>query len=98
LRRHREGAPSNWSDTLLKDLEAADAAMRGSHPGAVDLRNPGFVRSWRPPGACALARGNVDSFAGYWWAMKGYAASFNDGHVSLNALAGAPDASQWPGS
>lgn len=94
-----QGAPIDWSDTLLKDLDAADAAMRGSHPGAVDLRNPGFVPQLEAASALARARaGNVESFAGYWWAMKGYAASFNDGHVSLNALAGAPDLpTQWPG-
>lgn len=94
-----EGAPSDWSDTLLKDLDAADAAMRGSHPGAVDLRNPGFVPQLEAASALARSRAaNVDSFAGYWWAMKGYAASFNDGHVSLNALADAPDLpTQWPG-
>lgn len=94
-----QSAPSDWSDTLLKDLDAADAAMRGSHPGAVDLRNPGFVPQLEAASALARSRAaNVDSFAGYWWAMKGYAASFNDGHVSLNALAGAPDLpTQWPG-
>ncbi|RTQ89206.1 MULTISPECIES: hypothetical protein [Stenotrophomonas] len=94
-----QGAPIDWSDTLLKDLDAADAAMRGSHPGAVDLRNPGFVPQLEAASALARARAvNVDSFAGYWWAMKGYAASFNDGHVSLNALADVPDLpTQWPG-
>ncbi|WP_251274116.1 hypothetical protein, partial [Enterobacter hormaechei] len=59
-------------DTLLKDLDAADAAMRGSHPGAVDLRNPGFVPQLEAASALARSRAaNVDSFAGYWWAMKG---------------------------
>jgi len=94
-----QGAPIDWSDTLLKDLDAADAAMRGSHPGAVDLRNPGFGAQLDD--ALALARSRAErvaSYPGYWWAMKGYAASFNDGHVSLNALADAPDLpTQWPG-
>ncbi|WP_286068441.1 hypothetical protein [Stenotrophomonas sp. 57] len=89
----------DWPHVLLEDLAAADAAMRGSHPGAVDHLNPGFGSQLH--GALALARsraGKVDSFAGYWWAMKGYAASFNDGHVSLNALAGAPELpTRWPG-
>lgn len=91
--------PRDWPDLLHKDLDAADAAMRGSHPGAVDLRNPGFGAQLDE--ALALARSRADrvaSYPGYWWAMKGYAASFNDGHVSLNTLADAPDLpTQWPG-
>lgn len=91
--------PIDWPDVLQKDLDAADAAMRGSHPGAVDLRNPGFGAQLDE--ALALARSRKDrvsSYQGYWWAMKGYAASFNDGHVSLNALPGAPVLpAQWPG-
>lgn len=89
----------DWPDTLLKDLDAADAAMRGSHPGAVDLRNPGFGAQLDEALALAHSRAErISSYPGYWWAMKGYAASFNDGHVSLNALADAPDLpTQWPG-
>ncbi|WP_294990848.1 hypothetical protein [uncultured Stenotrophomonas sp.] len=93
------GSPKDWSSTLLKDLDAADAALRGSHPGVVDRHNRGFVAQLDD--ALALARSRaarVNSFAGYWWAMKGYTASFNDGHVSLNAFAGAPELpTQWPG-
>ncbi|SNY56884.1 S41 family peptidase [Stenotrophomonas sp. CC120223-11] len=94
-----QDASTNASSTLLKDLEAADAAMRSSHPGAVDRQNPGFGAQLADALALARSRaGKADSFAGYWWAMKGYAASFNDGHVSLNALADAPDLpTQWPG-
>ncbi|HDS1221374.1 hypothetical protein B9Y76_11270 [Stenotrophomonas maltophilia] len=94
-----KGAPIDWPDTLLKDLDAADAALRGSHPGAVDLRNPGFGAQLDEAQALAHSRANrVTNYQGYWWAMKGYAAFFNDGHVSLNALAGAPDVpTQWPG-
>lgn len=94
-----QGVPTDWSHTLLMDLDAADAAMRGSHPGTVDGRNPGFVPQLEAASALARSRaGKVDSFAGYWWAMKGYAASFNDGHVSLNALGDAPGLyARWPG-
>ncbi|MEJ1141506.1 hypothetical protein [Stenotrophomonas sp. CCNWLW162] len=94
-----QDAPTDWSATLMKDLDAADAAMRGSHPGMVDRQNPGFVAQLDDALALARSRtGRVGSFAGYWWAMKGYAAAFNDGHVSLNALAGAPELpTRWPG-
>lgn len=94
-----QGIPADWSRTLLADLDAADAAMRDSHPGTVDRRNPGFVPQLDAASALARSRaGKVDSFAGYWWAMKGYAASFNDGHVSLNVIAGAPELpTRWPG-
>lgn len=94
-----QGPATDWPSTLLTDLEAADAALRDSHPGMVDPHNPGFVAQM--DGALSLARSRapqVDSFAGYWWAMKGYAATFNDGHVSLNPLAGAPMLpTRWPG-
>ncbi|WP_295554099.1 S41 family peptidase [uncultured Stenotrophomonas sp.] len=91
--------PRDWPDLLHKDLDAADAAMRGSHPGGVDLRDPGFGAQLDEALALAHSRADrVASYPGYWWAMKGYAASFNDGHVSLNALADAPDLpTQWPG-
>jgi len=94
-----QDAPTGWSATLTKDLDAADAAIRGSHPGMVDRQNPGFAAQLEDALALARSRaGKVDSFAGYWWVMKGYAASFNDGHLSLNALAGAPALpTQWPG-
>lgn len=93
------GAATDWRGTLLTDLAAADAAMRGSHPGTVDRQNPGFVFQLRDALAVARSRADtIDSFAGYWWAMKGFAASFNDGHVSLNARAAAPELpTQWPG-
>lgn len=94
-----EVQPRDWSGLLLKDLDAADAALRDSHPGVVDLHNPGFVAQM--DGALSLARSRaakVDTFAGYRWAMKGYAAAFNDGHVSLNPLPGSPELeTHWPG-
>jgi hypothetical protein len=94
-----QGVPTDWSRTLTADLDAADAAMRSSHPGGVDRQNAGFGDQLDEALAFARSRaGKVGSFAGYWWAMKGYAASFNDGHVSLNALSGAPVLpAQWPG-
>lgn len=91
--------PRDWSTLLLQDLAAADAAERDSHPGAHDARNPGFAAQM--DAALTLARSRaarVDGFAGYWWTLKGYAASFNDGHVSLNPLPGAPMLGvRWPG-
>ena len=38
-----QGSATDWPSTLLMDLEAADAALRDSHPGVVDPHNPGFV-------------------------------------------------------
>ncbi|QKW56749.1 hypothetical protein [Stenotrophomonas sp. NA06056] len=88
-----------WSVRLSGDLAAIDAALRDSHPGMFDARNPGFVPQLDAALAQARSRAaKVDSHAGYWWTLKGYAATFNDGHVSLNAMAGAPQlAIRWPG-
>lgn len=88
-----------WSAKLSGDLLAIDAALRDSHPGMFDARNPGFGPQLDAALAQARSRtATVDSQAGYWWTLKGYTATFNDGHVSLNALAGAPQlATRWPG-
>ena len=86
-----DGPGEAWSARLSGDLAAIDAALRDSHPGMFDERNPGFGPQLDAALAQARSRATtVDSHAGYWWTLKGYTATFNDGHVSLNVLAGAP--------
>ncbi|KAF1017087.1 MAG: hypothetical protein GAK31_00346 [Stenotrophomonas maltophilia] len=92
-------AGMDWPATLDTDLTAIDAAMHDSHPGLHDAHAPGFAAQLQDTLALARRRAQqVDSFAGYWWTLKGYTAAFNDGHVSLNALPAAPALPmRWPG-
>lgn len=62
-----QDAPIDWPSTLQKDLEAADAAMRGSHPGPLIGRTPDSAPSWTLPWhwhAPALERRRVSRATG----------------------------------
>ncbi|RZJ89446.1 MAG: peptidase S41 [Brevundimonas sp.] len=91
--------PHDWGALLKQDATAAHAAIIDSHPGVQDSLNPGF-RSQADAGlAVALERAKTASTAGgWWWALRGFIASFDDGHVQL----GLTDPSwsfptRWPG-
>lgn len=91
--------PANsWKSALLTDAQALHDTFLDSHPGAVDRENPAF----RPALAAGLAQARqraqtVDSYGGYWWALREYVAAFNDGHVSARETEKAPKVSaDWP--
>ena len=92
--------PANpWRSALLADAQALHDTFLDSHPGAVDRENPGFRRALAAGLAQARERARtVDSFGGYRWALREYAAAFDDGHVSVRETEKAPNVSvQWPG-
>ncbi|NYZ63884.1 hypothetical protein [Luteimonas deserti] len=93
-----DGAP-DWPDTLERDVRAFHAALRDSHPGPVDPANPGFAAALDAGLEQALARvPRTLDFAGYWWALREFQASFDDGHVQLATRDAAPTLpTRWPG-
>lgn len=92
-------APRDWSDTLRQDATAIHNAIIESHPGVHDSLNPGFRARADAGLAEALRRADATTDAGgWWWAMRAFVASFDDGHVQLgltDQTAGFP--ARWPG-
>lgn len=95
----RPAAP--WSEVAIDDLHFIRATLRENHPGPVDEQNP-WYRDWYEAGfdeAVGLAA-QADSFAGYYFALRYYAAGFQDGHMGVHAEIGGLDprlSYRWPG-
>jgi hypothetical protein len=91
--------PRDWAATLRSDAQAFHDRIAADHPGPYDRLDPGFGRRNDQALAVALARAaRVHDFAGYQWAMRGYVASFDDGHVQFSTLQGSPLlTARWPG-
>lgn len=92
-------APRDWSATLRQDATALHAIIIDSHPGVHDSLNPEFRARVDAGLAVALRRAESATDAGgWWWAMRAFAAGFDDGHVQLaltNQSGGFP--TRWPG-
>ena len=93
------GSEDNWGQRLEQDARAMHAALAGSHPGPVDSLNPEFAPLLNEGLSRALARvPQTRDFGGYWWALREFQASFQDGHVQLDTTAQAPQLPiRWPG-
>lgn len=91
--------PRDWSATLAQDATALHAVMIDSHPGTHDPLNPEFRARLDQGLATALERAKTTTDAGgWWWAMRAYVASFEDGHVQISMTQrdfGFP--TRWPG-
>lgn len=94
-------AVTDWGDALRKDAHAMHDDIAANHPGPVDPLNPAFAVANDQGLALALDRAKkTHDYAGYYFAMRAYAASFNDGHLSffIPDDAGVPPLpNQWPG-
>lgn len=92
-------APRDWAATLRQDATALHAIIIDSHPGVYDGLNPGFRARVDAGLALALERAETTTDAGgWWWAMRAFVGSFDDGHVQM-ALKdqGAGFPTRWPG-
>lgn len=91
--------PRDWSATLRQDVTALHAIIMDSHPGPYDTLNPEFRAKAEAGLALALQRAETTTDAGgWWWALRAYAASFDDGHVQMglkDQSGGFP--TRWPG-
>lgn len=93
-------APENWGTALAQDARAFHDIILDSHPGPVDAENPGFNPHLEAGLALALERARTaDSYEDWYFALQEYAASFNDGHLSLTKWAGMGHewTAGWPG-
>lgn len=93
-------APADWGAALAEDARAFHAVIADSHPGPVDRENPGFNALLDAGLATALERARTaDSYEDWYFALQEYAATFNDGHLSLSGYApmGHVWRAEWPG-
>jgi hypothetical protein len=93
--RHQE--PTDWATKFRGDLQAARRIILESHPGPVDVLNPGF-RDWLDAGfeqQMALA-GTVDTADEYVYAIQKYVGGFRDGHLNIRFDVERRPA-RWPG-
>jgi len=93
-----DAPPADWGVAARADLAAFHATVVADHPGPVNRIDPGFSR--REARALAVAErraARVVDYPGYLATLRGYAASFDDGHVALGGLKSFPVALQWPG-
>lgn len=92
-------APRDWGDTLRQDATALHAQIIDSHPGVHDHLNPEFRARADAGLAEALRRAETATDAGgWWWALRAFVGSFDDGHVQLGLVdrsVGFP--ARWPG-
>ncbi len=91
-------APRDWAATLRADAQAYHDQIAANHPGPVNRLDPEFTERNDAGLALALRRASsTRGYPGYLWAMRGYVASFNDGHVALDVTQPAPLPIHWPG-
>lgn len=90
---------SPWGERLAMDAQALHDGLSRNHPGAVDPLNPDFTRTNDAALELALSRAPLTAdTAGWWWALREYAAAFNDAHLDV-FLDGEPVSfdQQWAG-
>ena len=93
-------APADWGTALAQDARAFHDVILDSHPGPVDVENPGFTPHLEAGLALALERARTaDSYEDWYFALQEYVASFNDGHLALKDWAGMGHVwtAHWPG-
>ncbi|MBB4153312.1 hypothetical protein GGQ80_001214 [Sphingomonas jinjuensis] len=90
--------PAAWQAATLGDLRAFHASIAANHAGSVNRLDPGF--NAREAAALALAEqraAQVRDFPGYLATLRGYAASFDDGHVQIGFADKLALPLRWPG-
>ncbi|MFN4295452.1 MAG: peptidase S41 [Brevundimonas sp.] len=92
--------PADWGAALAEDARAFHDAVAENHAGPVDSENPGFGDLLANGLARALERAETaDSYPHWYYALREYEASFDDGHLGLTDWQGMGHRwlLQWPG-
>ena len=90
--------PADWAALTRQDVQAFHDQVAANHPGPLNRLDPGFTKRHEASFALAHRRaGQVRSYGGYIAVMRGYVASFNDGHLALDVHDAQPLPLAWPG-
>lgn len=94
-----EHTPRDWAATLRTDARALHDDIAANHPGPVNKADPGFAKRNEAQLALALKRARTTrTYGDYFFALRWYAASFDDGHLGLGSPGSTPwDGAAWPG-
>lgn len=90
--------PPDWAAVTRQDVQAFHDQVAANHPGPLNRLDPRFTK--RSDASFALARRRAEqvrSYGGYIGVMRGYVASFNDGHLALDVHDAQPLPLAWPG-
>jgi hypothetical protein len=91
-------AERDWSETLRQDAQALHDDIAANHPGPVNPEDPGFAGRNDAQLALALERArDARTYADYFFALRQYVASFDDGHMGFGAFGATPNDFRWPG-
>jgi hypothetical protein len=92
------GDGRDWGATLRMDATALHDDIAANHPGPVNPEDPQFAARNDAQLKRALERaGTAKTFADYFYAMRQYVASFDDGHVEFGVFGNTPEDYRWPG-
>lgn len=88
----------DWAATLRTDAQAMHDDISANHPGTVNALDPGFAKNNDRQLAIALDRAKTArTYADYFFPLRQYVASFNDGHMGFGAFGETPNDIRWPG-
>ncbi|GAA4022264.1 S41 family peptidase [Sphingomonas swuensis] len=91
-------AERDWSEALARDAQALHDDLAANHPGAVNSLDPGFNANNDRQLKLALERAkSARSYADYFFPLRIYVSSFDDGHLGFGALGNTPNDLRWPG-
>jgi hypothetical protein len=91
-------AERDWAAALRRDAQALHDDIAANHPGPVNPQDPGFAKRNDSQLALALDRArDAGSYADYFFALRQYVSSFDDGHMGIGAFGNTPNDFRWPG-
>ena len=88
----------DWSAALRVDAVALHADIAANHPGPVNREDRDFAARNDAQLKRALDRTrSAKTYADYFYAMRQYVASFDDGHLGFAVFGNTPEEYRWPG-
>jgi hypothetical protein len=93
-----EPAERDWGATLREDAQALHDDIAANHPGPANPADPGFAQRNDAELARALERArDARTYGDYFFALRQYVSSFNDGHMAFGVFGNTPNDYRWPG-
>lgn len=88
----------DWGAALARDAQALHDDLAANHPGTVNALDSGFAANNDHQLRIALGRARAaTTYAGYFFPLRIYVPSFDDGHLGFGAIGDTPNDFRWPG-